>query len=320
MICVTGATGFVGRHLVRRLVADGCTVRCLVRPGGPSAERLRDLPVEVATASLGDADSMRRALCGARQIIHLAAPITDARDAVVDGFHRTGTRCLIEGARAARVERIVMLSPLGTASSAGLPYLRARGAAEEQVRGSGLPFVILQSPVMFGREDRLLGGMMRLLRRTGVMLIPGTGQTMLQPIWVGDVASCVLRCLRDEEVLDRTIPIGGPQHLTYEEIADQVAQMLNLPRARIHLSLRTVRWLARLLEGTGGSPFVGYRHLELLEVGTITAPDAVRRSFGFQPMPLTEGIAYQMQASPVPSGPGPRPGSPHGARSRRARR
>jgi hypothetical protein len=94
--------------------------------------------------------------------------------------------------------------------------------------------------------------------------------------------------------LDRTIPIGGAQHLSYEEIADQVGKMLNVPRVKVHLSRRVVAWMARILEGLGLNPFLGYRHLELLEVGTITALDAVKRSFGFQPMPLIESVAYQM--------------------------
>jgi NADH dehydrogenase len=276
------------------------------------------LPVEVVTASLRDPVSVRHALRGVRKLVHLAAPIQEAREAAVVEFHRAGTANLLEGARAARVERFVMVSPLGTAASAGLPYLRARGAAEEQLRKSGLPFVILQSPVMFGQEDRLIGGMIRALSRTGVIPIPGTGKTMLQPIWVGDVVSCLMRCVRDEEMLDRTIPIGGPQHLTYEEIADQVAQMANMPRARLHISFRAVGWASRLLEGIGWNPFLGYRHLELLEVGTITGPDAVRRAFGFQPMPLNEGIAYRLQTPGLPGRPISRVGAASEPRGRGA--
>jgi NADH dehydrogenase len=187
-----------------------------------------------------------------------------------------------------------MVSPLGSGTSSGLPFLRGCGAAEECVRESGLPFVALQSSLMFGKGDRLIGGLIRLLRQTGLLVVPGTGKTMLQPIWVGDVASCLLRALDDDELLDRTIAIGGPQHLTYEEIADQVGKMMNLPLVKVHLSRCATGWVARVLEALGRNPFPGYRHLELLDVGTITAPDAVKRIFGFQPMPVIEGVAYQM--------------------------
>jgi NADH dehydrogenase len=169
---------------------------------------------------------------------------------------------------------------------------------------------------MFGLGDRLISGMIRLLQRTGLLLIPGTGKTMLQPIWVGDVVSCLLRALRGEEALDRTIPIGGPQHLTYEEIADQVGKMLNIPRVKVHLSRRAVAWVTRLLEGLGLNPFLGYRHLELLEVGTITALDAVRRSFGFQPMPLIEGVAYHILPRREVGASGPPSGVVRGSRTR----
>jgi len=265
MILVTGGTGFVGRHLVRRLCASGETVRCLVRPGSPGLPWLQSHPVEVVTGHLLDADAVAAACQPARRIIHLAAPIHEGRDAVVERVHREGMALLLEGARAAHVERFLMVSPLGTGSSSSLPFLRSRGWAEDHLRESGIPFVILQSSLMFGLGDRLISGMIRLLQRTGLLLIPGTGKTMLQPIWVGDVVSCLLRALQDEEALDRTIPIGGSQHLTYEEIADQVGKMLNIPRVKVHLSRRAAVWVSRLLEGLGLNPFLGFRHLELLD-------------------------------------------------------
>jgi NADH dehydrogenase len=272
--------------------------------------------VEVVSGHLLDADAVAAACRGVGRIIHLAAPIHEGRTGMVERVHCQGMELLVEGARASRVERILMVSPLGTGSSAGPTFLRSRGQAEDCLRESGLPFVILQSSLMFGIGDRLISGMIRLLQRTGLILIPGTGKTMLQPIWVGDVVSCLLRALADEEPLDRTIPIGGPQHLTYEEIADQVGKMLNLPRMKIRLSRRAAAWITRFLEGLGRNPFLGYRHLELLEVGTITALDAVRRSFGFQPMPLVEGVAYQILPRSEVRGPGPAPGAARGSRSR----
>ncbi len=316
MILVTGGTGFVGRHLVRRLCAAGETVRCLVRAGSPGLSWLESHPVEIVTGHLLEADAVGAACKGARRVIHLAAPIADGREAVVERVHREGMALLLEGARAARVERFLMVSPLGTGSSSSLPFLRSRGWAEDQLRESGIPSVILQSSLMFGLGDRLVSGMIRLLRRTGLLLIPGTGKTMLQPIWVGDVVSCLLRALQDEDALDRTIPIGGSQHLTYEEIADQVAKMLNIPRVKVRLSRRAVGWISRVLEGLGLNPFLGYRHLELLEVGTITALDAVRRSFGFQPMPLIEGVAYHILPQREIGSQGPPSGVVRGTRTR----
>lgn len=319
MILVTGATGFVGPHLIRRLCGAGEAVRCLVRPGSPGRERLEPYRIDVVSGHLLDADAVRTACQGVRQIIHLAAPIHESRDAAVERFHREGMTHLLEGARAARVERFLMVSPLGTGSSSGLPFLRSRGWAEDRLRECGIPFVILQSSLMFGLGDRLIGGMIRLLRRTGLLLIPGTGKTMLQPIWVGDAVSCLVRALRDEQVLDRTIPIGGPQHLAYEEIADQVGKMLNVPRVKVHLSRWTAAWMARLLEGLGLNPFLGYRHLQLLEVGTVTALDAVRRSFGFEPMPLIEGVAYQILPRREAGASGAPSGMLRGSRSRNRR-
>jgi NADH dehydrogenase len=294
MILVTGASGFLGRHVVRRFLGAGEAVRCVCRPGSPGADWLKLQPVEVVYAHLHEPESMACAFRDVRYVVHLAAPIREVRNAVIEQFHHQTTACVVAAARAAGVDRLLMVSPIGSSASAGLPFLRSRGLAEERVRASGLPHVILQSSVMFGVADRLIGGIMRLVCRTGLLVIPGTGKTMLQPIWVGDVVSCLLRALRDDAVRDQTIPIGGPQHLSYEEIADQVGTMLNVPRSKIHLSQRFVSVAGRVLEGLGRNPFLAHRHLEMLEVGTITALDSVKRAFGFQPMPLVEGIAYAL--------------------------
>jgi NADH dehydrogenase len=319
MLCLTGATGFLGRHVLHRLLAAGESVRCLVRPHSPGLAWLQTQPAEAVVCRLEDPAAVSRALRNARQVIHLAAPVREARDAVVDQFHREATACLVEAARAARVERFLLVSPMGSGASAGAPFLRGCGIAEESLRTSGLPYVILQSSLMFGAGDRLLSGMIRLLRQTGLVVIPGTGATTLQPIWVGDVVSCLCRSLREEEPLNRTLPIGGPQHLTFEEIADQVSQMVNLPRVKLHFSRRALSWTARLLEGLGRSPFPGYRHLELLEVGTITAPDAVKRTFGFQPMSLIEGVAYLLTPESEVRAVRPPRGAEQGARGREPR-
>ena len=300
MILLTGASGFLGGHLLRRLLAAGDAVRCLSRPGSPGTAWLGEQGVEVALGHLLDPNALARSCRGVRQIVHLAAPVREVRDAAVEAFHRQGTQNLIEAARAARVERFVMASPLGAAPSARLPFLRSRGMAEQQVRDSGLPYVLLQSSLMFGVGDRLLDGLIRILKRTGLVILPGTGRTLLQPIWVGDVVSCILHTLHDERCVDRTMPIGGPQHLSYEEIADQVGKMMNLPRVKLHLSRRSLGWTVRVLETFGQHLFLGYRHFELLDVGTVTALDVVPRSFGFHPMPLIEGIAYQLTMASVP--------------------
>jgi len=303
MILVTGATGFVGCHVVRRLVGAGEAVRCFCRPGSPDIDRLKAQPVEIVHGHLHDPDAAARACRNVQHVIHLAAPTREVRDTVVEQFHRQVTACLVQASRHAGVSRLLMLSPMGCSESAGLRYLRSRGVAEECVRASGVPHIILQSSLIFGAGDRLIGGIIRLLRRTGLLVIPGTGKTMLQPIWVGDVVSCLVRALHDDAILDRTIPIGGPQHLSYEEIADQVATMLNAPRTTVHLSQRVIGVAGRILEGVGRNPFLAYRHLELLEVGTITALDAVKRAFGFQPMPLIEGVAYQLDPRNDPGRP-----------------
>jgi len=94
MILVTGASGFLGRHVVRRLLGSGEAVRCLCRPG--RRRRLAEVPAGgVVWGYLHDPDGVERAFRGVRHIIHLASPIREVRDAAVEQFHQRAIHCLV---------------------------------------------------------------------------------------------------------------------------------------------------------------------------------------------------------------------------------
>jgi NADH dehydrogenase len=293
VILVTGGAGFVGRHLLRRLAAGDEPVRCLMRR--------RPLPTglpptwEVVHGELGDPAALAEYLAGVRTVIHLSAsPRAGGED-----FARRigeGTRCLLEVCRAARVHRLVALSVLGARDTPDAPYLRALWEAERAIRESGVPYLILQAGPIFGEGDSTVAALQTLARRLPVLPIPGGGSGSLQPIWVGDVVSCILRGLEGEDWIFRTHPAGGPEHHSLEGLAGLVLRALRLRRPILRLPLPWMRRLvARLERWQPGGPWaVG--SLEVLSAETITAPDAVQKAFGFAPMPVGEGLTYLVRS------------------------
>ncbi len=293
MILVTGGAGFVGRHLLRRLAGTDEPVRCLVHrralpPGTPAA-------CEAARGDVRDPAALAEAMAGVRTVIHLAA----SPRAGGEGFLRRigeGTRCLVEVCRAARVHRLIVLSALGARQTPEAPFLHALWQAEGAIRESGLPYLILQAGPIFGEGDSTLAALDAFARRLPVMPIPGTGSGSLQPIWVGDVVSCILRGLEGEDWIFRTLPLGGPEHHTVEGLVALLLRALRARRPTLRVPLPWMRRLVAWLEQWQPEGPWAVGSVEALNAETITAPDGLRKAFGFSPMPVAEGLAYLAQA------------------------
>src|SRR5581483_1131688 len=151
-VLVTGATGFVGGHVVHALRAEQREIRCLVR-SQQSAQTLRAWGCELFQGDVTDAASLRRATAGCDAVVHLVAIIAGRRE----DFRRVmeqGTRDLVAAAQEAGVRRFVLMSALGTSEESKdlVPYYAAKWEMEQAVRAAGSEHVILRPSFVFGRD------------------------------------------------------------------------------------------------------------------------------------------------------------------------
>ena len=210
---VTGATGYTGKYITRRLLDAGDAVRSLTwhldRPS-EFGDRVKMMPYR-----FDDADALARSLEGADTLFNTYW----IRVAYKERTHERTVehlRTLFAAAKAAGVRRVVHVSITNSTADSTLPYFKGKAQVEEALRASGLSYAMLKPTVIFGFEDILLNNIAWMLRKFPVFPIPGKGDYRLQPIYVEDMADlAVSMAARDDDV---EIDAVGPDVFAYDEL------------------------------------------------------------------------------------------------------
>jgi NADH dehydrogenase len=282
VILVTGATGYVGGHLVARLVGGAEPVRGLVRR--PDAK----LPagVDSVRGDVTEPESLPAAVEGVEMVIHCAAITGDRKEpyrGAYDRVNREGTANLVAAASAAGVKRLVVMSGLGCKPAPAGTYMATRWGLEEAVRQGGIPYVILQPSVLFGAGAPFVGALAGLARWSPVLPALGGGRTRFQPLWVEDLVTCLVAALTRDELLGAEHALGGAEILTFREILQTIAAALGKRRLILPLPLGIASLQARALTALLPNPPLTPAAIELFSFENATDLDSVERRFHFRP-------------------------------------
>jgi uncharacterized protein YbjT (DUF2867 family) len=270
MLLLTGATGLVGSALLRRLLAEGTAVRCLVRdPRRLGAQRVR---VQIALGDLADPPSFRNALRGVSTVVHLAASIRDQPRGSIEELDGIATWRMVQAAQRAGVERFVFFSALGACTHHRARFFRAKALAEQAVRAADLSSIVFSPSLVYSPGDHWL----TLLERVSLLpIVPvsGRGRALCQPIWAEDVADCVSAALRRPPDGGRErFELAGPETLSHSDIVRLALRSSSRRRLLVHVPTPLVSRSLRLLEATiGPRAFATWDEAELMESPMISA-------------------------------------------------
>ena len=289
MILITGGTGFVGTHLIRRMRKDGIPVRVVVR-NPENARSLKDLGVDVVRGDIADKKLLEKAVSGIERVIHLVGIIQEARGATFQDVHVDGTRNLLSAAKKAGVRHFFYQSALGTRLGARSLYHKTKWEAEELVRASGIPFTILRPSLIYGPGDLFTIMLSDMIRLSPFLPIIGSGKSGVQPIFIDDVVSCVIKAVTSDSFLNKTYEIGGPEQLTYEEVTVAIAEAMGVKRPVLHIPLFFMKAMARVLETVLPKPPVTSDQLIMLQEDNVCSMRDIRDAFGIEPVKFREGL------------------------------
>jgi uncharacterized protein YbjT (DUF2867 family) len=235
VLLLTGASGLLGSAVLRRLVAGGTAVRCLVRdPRRLGADRMR---VQLAIGDLADPASYRNALRGVDTVVHLAGTARDQPGATIEEVDGLAVWRLARAAERAGVRRFVWTTPLGATPHHPSRVHRAKALAAEALDGADLDVTTLACSLAYGRGDRRAGRLEALALLPAVPLA-GRGNALVQPIWAEDVAACALAAL---EHPPGRFELAGPDTLTERQVVARILHARGRRRRLVPVPLAVLR-------------------------------------------------------------------------------
>jgi uncharacterized protein YbjT (DUF2867 family) len=305
MLLLTGATGLVGSAILRRLVAEGQSVRCLVRdPRRLGPQRVR---VQIALGDLADPPSFRNAMRGVDTVVHLAASTRDQPRGSIEELAAIATWRMVDAAQRAGVERFVFFSALGASTHHRARLFRAKALAEQAVRESDMHSIVIAPSLVYAPADHWLT-LIERLSLLPVVPVSGRGRAVCQPIWTEDVASCVVAALRgygrtngettgnegtnDNRAHER-YELAGPQTMSYNEVINTVLRSLDRERPLLPLPTPMVSRALRLVErAMHTSTPITWDEAELLEANMV-ATDGTANAQALSVTPETIAAVLQ---------------------------
>ena len=284
---VFGASGFIGRYVVKRLAAQGYHVRVAVRDTEASLF-LKPMgavgQIVLLHTSITRPDAVERAVMGAEVVVNLVGILAEHKPGDFKRIHEDAAGLVAQLAAAAGVKHLVHLSAMGASAASPSLYARSKAAGEAAVRTAFPAAVILRPSVVFGYEDGFFNRFAHMAQMLPTLPVFAAG-TKFQPVYVGDVADAVMAALRPAAA-GNSFDLGGPQVITMREILEYVQDKTNRLACMIPVPMWYLNLAARLLEKLPGR-LLTRDQLILLGRDNVMAPDAAGLSdLGLTPTPV----------------------------------
>lgn len=273
IVTVFGGSGFVGRHVVRRLAAQGAIVRVAVRDV-EAALFLKTMggvgQIVPWSTDILDKESVERAVAGAGQVINLVGILYESGKNRFDAVHHLAAETIAAASAAAGVRSLVQLSAIGASPESRSVYARSKAAGEAAVLNAFPNAVILRPSIIFGPEDgffNLFAGLCRFspaLPVFGCPMFPriklfsdgallhcdfyGDGGTKFQPVYVGDVADAVISALENSTASGKVFELGGPDIYSSKALMELLLSVIRRRRLLIPIPFWVLAIEAWLLE------------------------------------------------------------------------
>ena len=300
-IAITGGTGFVGRHLARRLIADGHQVVLISRGVDNRDSAIREqVGVTFAPVGTNDVEALTKAFEGCSAVAHLGGINREIGEQTYQNVHVQGTANVVEAAKVAKVDKILFLSFLRARPNCGSPYHESKYAAEELVRTFGLDYTIFKAGVIYGSGDHMLDHITHALHTFPIFLLVGFKKQPVRPMAVEDLVDVMMASILVGALSRKTVPITGPEEMTLGEAVGRIARVANKKRLTFPVPVWVHYAMAWFFERTMTTPLAAMAQVRILSE-SLTEPTFAPDSIPADLMPKTMFSDDQIRKGlPVP--------------------
>lgn len=244
-VTVFGASGFIGRYVVRALVPSRAEIRAAVRRP-EEATFLRSMgevgQIEPVQANIRDDASVARAVAGADVVINLVGILYERARHDFHALHTEGAARVARAAAAAGAARVIHVSALGASLASRSTYAYTKAAGEKAVAEAFPEATIVRPSVVFGPEDDFFNKLAQIARLSPVLPLIGGGRTQFQPVYVCDVAEAIARMIARDDTPRETYELGGPAVYSFRAIWQLVCSQTRRRRLMVPVPF----WVASL--------------------------------------------------------------------------
>ncbi|MEL7232685.1 MAG: complex I NDUFA9 subunit family protein [Pseudomonadota bacterium] len=264
LVTIFGGSGFIGRYATAALLKAGFSVRVAVRTPENAQDMVRSGEggtVEVVAADIRDVASVEGAIEGADAVVNLVGILYEQGGQSFAAAQRDGAVNVAKAAAAAGISRFVQMSAIGAQEGANAAYADTKGEAERLVQEAVPHAVILRPSIVFGPEDDFFNRFAELASGPVSRIAPflpaiGGGTTLLQPVYVGDVASAIVASLTRDDVAGKTFELGGPQSYSFKELYRFISETIERKRYPLTLPLFVAKPMGMVMSGVWNAPFL----------------------------------------------------------------
>lgn len=286
MILITGATGFVGRNLLKKLSNEGVRIRCLVRD---KSKITKNSGAEVVQGDLSDKDILDKVTQNVDVVIHLAAIVKSSKQEEFININVTGTENLIYACRKNNVKRVIYVSSLDATLAKTNMYGKTKALGENIIKNSGIDYIILRPALIYGKGSKDIDMLAKVVRKYPVVPVIGNGQSKFQPIYIDDICQIIVKLIKSD-IKNKIYYIAGEQRIALNDLIDKIAHLLSKRIIKIYVPLWLL-WLPLKLYGIViKNPQINYESLSLLNQDKICDIDEIKKDFNFNPISLDDGL------------------------------
>ncbi|MDX1381115.1 MAG: complex I NDUFA9 subunit family protein [Xanthomonadales bacterium] len=298
-VSVFGGTGFLGRHIVRKLAASGWRVRVAARhPEKADFPGVEPDLLEAQTTDIRDEQSVAAAVAGTSAVVNAVALYVERGDLDFEAVHVDGAGRLARLSREAGAERLVHVSGIGSDPDSPSRLVRAKARGEEGVSSQFPGAAIVRPSVLFGRGDAFLANLEKATRAPVVPLF-GSGDVKMQPAWVEDVAQAIARLATGggQEVSAEPLEFGGAETLSYREAVEAVCDHLGRKRLLVPFPLDAWKVLVCAMAVLPEPPLTIDQLYLLACDNTVDPGHDGFAALGMEPRPMTALLAQCLPTS-----------------------